>query len=108
MHELTFRICVNKGKINPYYFEMANIREQCSWVHQKDKAATKLTEIAVGFAMSHFFSLFTCNKRALVIGGGIAGIQASLDLGDAGLKLLLCRKRVFNRRMSQLDKTFQH
>ena len=62
MHELTFRICVNKGKINPYYFEMANIREQCSWVHQKDKEAAtkkamKLTEIAVAkcFAMSHFF-----------------------------------------------------
>lgn len=115
MHELTFRICVNKGKINPYYFEMANIREQCSWVHQKDKEAAtkkamKLTEIAVAKVLRNepLFPLYSpVIKRALVIGGGIAGIQASLDLGDAGHETVIVeRESSIGGRMSQLDKTF--
>ena len=114
MHEKTFRATVEEAGLNPYYFEMANIREQCSWVHDdKEKAtekAKRLVEAAVRKA-SLLEPLETIEvdvtPAVLVIGGGIAGIHASLDIADAGFKVYLVEKTPsVGGRMAQLDETF--
>lgn len=114
MHELTFRKMLTETKVNPYMLEIANIREQCSWVHKNKDEGTKkamdLVEMAVA-KVDHDTGLFSTqipvNKRALVIGGGIAGMQAALDIADAGLPVTIVeRKPSLGGKMVMLDKTF--
>ncbi|MBR6510655.1 MAG: CoB--CoM heterodisulfide reductase iron-sulfur subunit A family protein, partial [Phascolarctobacterium sp.] len=99
MHEATFRKCAESIGINPYMVEIANIREQCSWV-LKDKAiatekAIQLTKAAIAkvrFNNPLHPGQSQVVKRALVIGGGIAGIQTALDIADAGYKVDILEK----------------
>lgn len=115
MHEQTFRkMLAEKTSINPYLLEIANIREQCSWVH-KDKAistpkAIDLVAMAVAKVDTNkdlFTSTIPVNKRALVVGAGIAGIQAALDIADAGYPVTLVeRNPSIGGNMVKLDKTF--
>ncbi len=115
LHEPTFRQMLKKAGLNPYLLEMANLREQCSWVHMKEKdAATEKAIDLVKMAVSRARLLYPLieeilplTKRTLVIGGGIAGIQASLDLADNGYDVVLVEKRPsIGGTMAQLDKTF--
>ncbi len=114
MHEATFRKAAEAAGLNPFLLEIANIREQCSWVH-KDKAVATEKAIALAkaaIAKVRFNSPLQAGesevvKRALVIGGGIAGIQTALDIAEAGYKVDLVEKKPsIGGRMSQLDKTF--
>ena len=115
MHGPTFRNCVAEAGLNPYLFEMANIREQCSWVHSTNReAATRKAKDIVGMAVARARLLKSLEEReipvtdaALVIGGGIAGIQTSLDLADSGHMVYLVEKQPsIGGMMAQLDKTF--
>jgi heterodisulfide reductase subunit A len=114
MHEPTFQRAVAGAGLNPYYFEMANIREQCSWVHDDPTVATEkakaLVEAAVMRVRYHqplFASRVRINPATLVVGGGIAGIQASLELANAGYPVYLVeREPSIGGRMAQLDETF--
>jgi len=115
MHEPTFRRCIESGGLNPYLLEMANIREHCSWVHpdNKEKAtfkATELVRMAVAKVMKNEpldRSTIPITKRALVVGGGIAGIQAALDIANAGHIVDVVEKEPsIGGRMAQIDKTF--
>jgi heterodisulfide reductase subunit A len=100
MHETTFRRTAEAAGLNPYEAEIANIREQASWVHQKQKeAATNkaIETIRTIVAKAHYNESLTpfhlpLVKRALVIGGGIAGMQAALDIADAGYPVVLVEK----------------
>lgn len=99
MHERTFRAALRKAGINQYLFEMANIREQCSWVHDDPKDATEkaiaLTRAAIQRVELHesleSMSVEMC-PNSLVIGGGIAGMTAALELADAGYSVYLVEK----------------
>lgn len=115
MHEPTFRSVITDEGLNPYCLEMANIREQCSWVHRDDKdKATEKAKDLISMAVDKAVLLeplenseFDVVQEALVIGGGIAGIQASLDIADMGKKVYLVeRTPSIGGRMAQLDKTF--
>ena len=115
MHETTFRQCVSDVGLNPYLMDMANIREHCSWAHLNnwDEATEKakdIVKIAVARArQSHpqIESEIPVLKDVMVIGGGIAGIQASLDLADAGYHVNLIEKEAsVGGIMATLDKTF--
>jgi len=115
IHEPTFRKCVAEGGLNPYLMEMANIREHCSWVHQADRAgATEKAKDLVRSAVARASRLqpqdeavFPVTGAALVIGGGVAGIQAALDLGDLGHKVYLVEKEpTIGGIMAALDKTY--
>ena len=115
IHEPTFRQCVSDAGLNPYLFEMVNIREQCSWVHQNEKeAATEkakdLVRSGVGRArvlQPQVEAEVPVTKAALVIGGGVAGIQAALDLADGGHKVYLVEKEPsIGGIMAALDKTY--
>lgn len=114
MHEKTFRKTIADAGLNPYMLEMINIREQCSWVH-KDKAAgtAKAKDLIRGGVMraAHLQALYpkeqTVCKDVLVIGGGIAGISAALQLANSGYKVYLVEKKSsIGGRMAQLSKTF--
>jgi len=114
MHEITFQRCIEAGGLNRYLFEMANIREQVSWVTSGKAEATekaiRLTEMAISKA-GQLQSLIPLKspveKRVLVIGGGISGIQAALDVSVAGYKVTLVEKLpTLGGRMAQLEKTF--
>jgi heterodisulfide reductase subunit A len=114
MHEPTFRAALEEAGMNPYFFEMVNIREHCSWVHlDKDLATEKAIELITG-AVARAEYLEPLEKkqvsvipRALVIGGGISGIQAALEIADKGFKTYLVeRSPSIGGRMAQLDKTF--
>ena len=115
MHEKTFRKALSDAGMNPYLLEVANIREHSSWVHQKDKngataKASDLIRMAVAKSIAneqlHEISV-PVTKRALVIGGGIAGIQAALDIADARIPVTLIeRSPSIGGRMAQLDETF--
>ena len=115
MHEPTFRACVEEAGVNPYLLEMANLREHCSWVHIADrKAATEKAKDLVKIAIARARLLqpqdekeIPVTRRALVIGGGIAGIQSALDLADAGYHVYLIEKEPsIGGIMAQLDKTY--
>ncbi len=114
MHEHTFREVVEEGGVNAFNLEIANIREQCSWVHDdKEKATEKAKALVRGaVAKARYLeplepSLIDVVPKALVIGGGIAGIQSALDIADKGHKVYLVEKSpTIGGRMAQLDKTF--
>lgn len=115
MHEATFREAVKQGGLNPFLVEIANIREQCSWVHMREpKQATEKAKDIVRMAVAKTRLLESQEKpkvkvakKALVIGGGIAGLQSALDLADAGFKVYLVEKNPsLGGKMAQLDKTF--
>ena len=114
MHEATFRKCAEKNGLNPYLVEIANIREHCSWIHKDRAEATEKAIILMRAAVAkvHLNSPLqtgesAVTKRALVIGGGIAGIQTALDIAEAGYPVDIVEKEPsIGGRMSQLDKTF--
>lgn len=114
MHEATFRKTATAAGLNPYMVEIANIREQCSWIHKDREEATEkaivLTRTAI--AKLNLNQPLTAGespvtKRALVIGGGIAGIQSALDIAEAGYEVDIVEKSpTIGGKMAQLDKTF--
>ena len=115
LHEPTFRQMLKETGLNPYLLEMANLREQCSWVHMNEPdAATEKAIDLVKMAISRSRLLqalkeeiLPLTKRTLVIGGGVAGIQAALDLADNGFDVVLVeRAPSIGGAMAQLDKTF--
>lgn len=115
MHEPTFRQCVSEVGINPYLMEMANIREQCSWVHSADKKrTTEKAKDIIKAAVARVRNLESqteievpVTQRALVIGGGIAGMQEALDLADTGYPVYLVEKSpTIGGKMAQLDKVY--
>ncbi len=114
MHEKTFRKAVEAAGLNPFLCEMANIREHCSWVHEnKEEATVKAIEI-VGMMVERVKKnrvlptiTVPITKRSLVIGGGIAGIQAALDIADCGHEVILVeREPSIGGHMAQLSETF--
>jgi heterodisulfide reductase subunit A2 len=114
MHEGTFRKAAEKAGINPYFCEMANLREHCSWVHPKsdettqkalDSVRTMVEKVKNNAAL--FPIKVPITKTALVIGGGIAGIQSALDIANAGHQVVLVEKSPsIGGHMSQLSETF--
>ena len=115
LHEPTFRRCVEEAGLNKFLFEFANLREQDSWVHMTQPAeatakAKDLTRMAVAKARllePLEASKVAVDKKCLVIGGGVAGIQSALDLADMGFKTYMVeRNPTIGGRMGQLDKTF--
>jgi heterodisulfide reductase subunit A2 len=115
LHEPTFRTATKEGGLNPFRFEMANIREQNSWVHMHDReGATDKAKDAIRIAVAKASLLedlipkaVPVEPTAMVVGAGIAGMQAALDLANAGIKTYLVEKTpTIGGRMSQLDKTF--
>ena len=100
MHEPTFRKCVSSVGLNAYLMEMGNIREHCSWVHMAErKRATEKAKdiIKASYARSRYLEAqiemeVPVIKSALVIGGGVAGIQSAIDLGDAGYSVYLLER----------------
>lgn len=115
MHEPTFRRCAEEAGLNPFLFEMANIREMCSWCHSGDKAvATEKAKEILGMSIARvklqkpltMFKVPVTNK-ALVIGGGIAGINAALDMANMGYKVYMVeRDESIGGHMAALNKTF--
>lgn len=114
MHEATFRKTAAAAGLNSYMVEIANIREQCSWIH-KDMAVATEKAIALGKAAVAKVHLNAplqpgespVTKRALVIGGGIAGIQTALDIAEAGFEVDIVEKQpTIGGKMTQIDKTF--
>ena len=115
MHEPTFRATLNEAGLNPYLLEMANLREHCSWVHMGEpKEATEKAKDLVKMAVARARNLeaqeemvVPITQKAMVVGGGVAGIQASLDLADAGYQVYLVEKEPsIGGIMAQIDKTF--
>ena len=115
MHEPTFRAAVSEAGLNPFLMEMANIREQCTWAHGHDRAgalekAKDLTAAAI--AKARFLTDLDMidvpvTQKAMVIGGGVAGISASLDLAEQGIETILVEKEpTIGGVMAQLNKTF--
>lgn len=114
MHENTFRKAAASAGLNPYMVEIANIREQCSWIHKDVEEATEKAVVLGRAAIAKVLlnAPLTAGespvvKRALVIGGGIAGIQTALDIADAGYEVDIVEKQpTIGGKMTQLDKTF--
>lgn len=114
MHENTFRKTVEKAGLNPYLLEIANIREQCSWIHKDKREATEKAVILGRAAIAKVqlnapltSGTSPVKKRALVIGGGIAGIQTALDIAEAGFPVDIVEKEpTIGGKMTQIDKTF--
>ncbi len=114
MHEATFRKTAEAAGLNPYMVEIANIREQCSWIHKDMDVATEKAVILGRAAIAKVMLNKPLQpgesrvvKRALVIGGGIAGIQTALDIADAGYEVDIVEKSpTIGGKMAQLDKTF--
>lgn len=114
-HEPIFRACVAEAGLNPYLFTLANIREHCSWIHMQEYE--KATEKAKDIVRMHVAKARTLEpqpprevsveKRALVIGGGVAGMTAALDLADMGIEVILVEKYPsIGGIMAQLDKVY--
>jgi len=114
MHEPTFRRAVERAGLNKYMFEMANIREHVSWIGKDKEANTNKASELVRMAVEKlrrnaplFSKKFETIKKVLVVGAGVAGIQAALDCADAGLKVVLVeREPAIGGKMAKLDKTF--
>ncbi len=114
MHEVTYRRTVATVGFNPYLFEMANLREHCSWVHENKAEATIKAKNLVRMMVEKvkqnqplYQIQIPVTKRALVIGGGIAGIQAALDVAAGGYEVILLEKDPsIGGHMAQLDETF--
>jgi heterodisulfide reductase subunit A len=114
MHQKTFEGCADRAGLNRYMSTLANIREQCSYVHKDGELATQkaleLTAMAVAKAARDeplFQSEAPINRKALIVGGGVAGIQAALDIAEAGYEVVVVEKSPsIGGRMSQFDKTF--
>ncbi len=114
MHEPTFRKACEGAELNRYLFEMANIREQVSWVTLDPKAATTkaiaLVRAAIARVRLHEpleMRRVPIKKQVLIVGGGIAGIEAALQIADAGFKVILVEKEpTIGGHMAQFDKTF--
>jgi len=114
MHEVTFRRAASEAGLNPYMLEMANIREHCSWVHNNKEDATKKAIDLVRMMVEKVKRnqpltniKIPVTKKALVIGGGVAGIQAALDIANGGIKtILLDKEPSIGGHMSMLDETF--
>ncbi|MDN5293709.1 MAG: hypothetical protein PWQ31_1014 [Eubacteriales bacterium] len=115
MHENTFRGVLERAGLNPYLLEMVNVREHNSWVHANEPE--KATQKSIDLIRKAVFkvakleplqpSKIGITKKALVIGGGIAGIQAALDIADAGHQVILVeREATIGGKMAMLDKTF--
>ena len=114
MHEATFRKTCESAGINPYMVEIANIREQCSWIHKDVEEATEkaiilgrtaIAKLKLNAPLTAGESAVT--KRALVIGGGIAGIQSALDIAEAGFEVdIVEQSPTIGGNMAKLDKTF--
>jgi len=115
MHEETFRRAVAEAGLNPYLLEIVNLREHVSWAHsdEPERATEKAIDLVrMGVARAMLLeplekTRVSVERNVLVVGGGIAGMQASLDLADAGLRVYLVEKaQSIGGRMAQLDKTF--
>jgi heterodisulfide reductase subunit A len=114
LHEPTFRKTLISAGLNPYLFEMANIREHCSWVHEDNEKATEKAKAVVNAAVRRVacnvpleIREVSFNPNTLVVGAGIAGIQAALEIADSGHKVYLVeREPSIGGHMAQLDKTF--
>jgi len=114
MHEITFRLAAESGGLNRYMVQIANIREHCSWIHndvkQATEKATALVNAAVKRVAFHLpleITYAPLNKNTLIVGGGIAGIQAALEIANAGHHVYLVEKEpTIGGRMGQFDKTF--
>jgi heterodisulfide reductase subunit A len=114
MHEPTFRRACEEGGLNPFFFQMANIREHCSWVIDDGVQATAKAKSLVDAAVRRvrYHRPLTLRQvemapSALVVGGGIAGIEAALRLADAGKQVYLVeREASIGGHMAQLYKTF--
>jgi heterodisulfide reductase subunit A len=114
MHESTYRKAVQSAGLNPYFFEMSNIREQCSWVHASREDATKKGMDLIAAAVAKVSLHESLEEKetevtpsVLVIGGGIAGIQASLDIAHSGFEVYLVEKSpTLGGHLAQLDRTF--
>jgi heterodisulfide reductase subunit A len=114
MHEPTFRRACEEGGLNPFYFQMANIREHCSWVVNDRAQATNKARAMVSAAIQRVRTHRPLTMRqvqmtpaTLVVGGGISGIEAALKLADAGKQVYLVeRESSIGGHMSQLYKTF--
>ena len=114
MHEATFRKTAESAGLNPYMVEIANIREQCSWIHKDIDEATEkaivlgrtaIAKLKLNTPLTSGESAVT--KRALVIGGGIAGIQSALDIAEAGFEVdIVEQSPTIGGNMAKLDKTF--
>ncbi|HEC33515.1 MAG TPA: CoB--CoM heterodisulfide reductase iron-sulfur subunit A family protein [Chloroflexi bacterium] len=114
MHEPTFRAASHEGGINPYRMQMANIREQCSWVHQDREEATEKAKVLVASAVAKAARLEPLEDRevgvtpgVVVIGGGVAGMVAALDVADAGFPAYVVEKDDrLGGRVADLNRTF--
>ncbi len=114
LHERTFRNAISKTGLNPYFLEIANIREQCSWVHSDRTRATEKAKELVSSAIAKASLLEPLEEKevqmrrsALVVGGGIAGLQSALDIADSGFEVFLVEKKPsIGGRMAQLNKTY--
>ena len=115
MHEPTFRAAVAEAGLNPFLMEMANIREHCTWAHGHDRqgATEKAKDLtAAAIAKTRFLTeldmiTVPVTQKAMVIGGGVAGISASLDLAEQGIRTILVEKEpTIGGVRAQLNKTF--
>ncbi len=114
LHEPTFRRTLAAAGLNPYLFEMANIREQCAWVHTDKEAATGKAKALVSAAVRRVFlhqpletKKVAVNPCTVIVGAGIAGIQAALEIADSGHQVYLVeREPSIGGNMARLDKTF--
>jgi len=114
MHEPTFRAAAQQAGVNPYQVEMANIREQCSWVHKDKERATEKAKSLIASAVAKASRLSPLEERevevtpgVVVIGGGVAGMTAALDVADTGLPAYIVEKEDhLGGRVADLNRTF--
>jgi heterodisulfide reductase subunit A len=114
MHELTFRRACSEGGLNPFFFQMANIREHCAWVVEDSQQATAKAKSLISAAVRRVryhrsldMRMVDMAQSTLIVGGGIAGIEAALRLADAGKQVYLVeREASIGGHMAQLYKTF--
>jgi heterodisulfide reductase subunit A len=114
MHEPTFRRAVEGAGLNPFLFQMANIREQCSWITENKQLATQRAKAIVAAAVMRVVhneplevKRVPVNPNVLIVGGGITGIEAALQIADSGKQVYLIEKEPsIGGHMARFDKTF--